>query len=97
MAHTPSESESGVDRSPSSEPEEAAPPLRLRDSLLAVVDSPAALESAVAAVAAGSGPVALDVERASGYRYSPRAYLVQLRREGAGTALIDPVPFDDLV
>ena len=30
-------------------------------------------------------------ERASGYRYSSRAYLVQLRRAGAGTALIDPI------
>jgi ribonuclease D len=86
-----------VDRRPSSEPEEVAPPLRLRDSLPAVVDSPTALKSTVEAVATGTGPVALDAERASGYRYSPRAYLVQLRREGAGTALIDPLPFDDLV
>ncbi len=39
--------------------------------------------------AAGSGPVAVDAERASGYRYGQRAYLVQLRRAGAGTALID--------
>ena len=44
----------------------------------------------------GSGPIALDAERASGYRYSPRAYLIQLRREGSGTALIDPTVFDDL-
>jgi ribonuclease D len=41
--------------------------------------------------------VAVDAERASGYRYSSRAYLVQLRREGAGTALIDPIAFDDLL
>lgn len=41
-------------------------------------------------LAAGTGPVAFDAERASGYRYSQRAYLIQLRREGAGTALIDP-------
>ncbi|MBB5872427.1 ribonuclease D [Allocatelliglobosispora scoriae] len=44
----------------------------------------------------GVGPVALDAERASGYRYSQRAYLVQLRRRGSGTALIDPVPLPDL-
>ena len=50
----------------------------------------------VARVAAGTGPVALDAERASGYRYSPRAYLIQLRREGSGTALIDPTGYDDL-
>ena len=42
-------------------------------------------------LAAGTGPVAIDAERASGYRYSNRAYLVQLRREGAGTALVDPI------
>ena len=50
----------------------------------------------MARVAAGTGPIALDAERASGYRYSPRAYLIQLRREGSGTALIDPIAFDDL-
>lgn len=44
--------------------------------------------------AAGTGPVAVDAERASGFRYSQRAYLVQLRRAGAGTALIDPIPLD---
>ena len=41
--------------------------------------------------------MAVDAERASGYRYSSRAYLMQLRREGAGTALIDPIAFDDLL
>ena len=35
--------------------------------------------------------MAVDAERASGYRYSARAYLVQIRREGAGTLLIDPI------
>ena len=33
----------------------------------------------------------MDAERASGFRYSNRAYLVQIRRAGAGTVLIDPV------
>lgn len=56
----------------------------------------AALAEMIAAFAAGSGPVAVDAERASGYRYGQRAYLVQLRREGAGTALIDPVACPDL-
>ncbi|MFY0406944.1 ribonuclease D [Solicola sp. PLA-1-18] len=83
----------GVD---ATEPEETLPPLRLRDPLPPVVDTPDALAEVVRAVAAGTGPVALDAERASGYRYSARAYLVQLRREGAGTFLIDPIPFGDL-
>ena len=39
----------------------------------------------------GSGPFAVDAERASGFRYSNRAYLIQIRRAGAGTVLIDPV------
>ncbi|MFC4145294.1 ribonuclease D [Micromonospora mangrovi] len=54
------------------------------------------LAEVVARFAAGTGPVALDAERASGYRYSQRAYLVQLRRAGSGTALVDPLPLPDL-
>ncbi|MEU6127955.1 ribonuclease D [Saccharopolyspora sp. NPDC047091] len=61
------------------------------DGVPPVVETPEALETAAAALAAGSGPVAVDTERASGYRYSQRAYLVQLRRDGAGTVLVDPV------
>ncbi|NUR25152.1 MAG: ribonuclease D, partial [Catenulispora sp.] len=55
-----------------------------------------ALAAAVTALAAGNGPVAVDAERASGYKYSQRAYLVQIRRQGAGTFLIDPVACPDL-
>jgi ribonuclease D len=51
---------------------------------------------AAAAMASGRGPIGIDAERASGYRYGQRAYLVQLRREGAGTWLIDPVACPDL-
>lgn len=47
-------------------------------------------------LADAAGPVAIDAERASGYRYSQRAYLIQIRREGAGTALIDPIACEDL-
>ncbi len=78
------------------DPAPPAPLLTLRDGLPPITDTPEALAEVVAAVAAGTGPVGLDAERASGYRYSARAYLVQLRREGAGTALIDPIAFDDL-
>ena len=41
----------------------------------------------------GTGPVAIDAERAHGFRYSQRAYLIQLRRKGSGTHLIDPIAF----
>jgi ribonuclease D len=54
------------------------------------------LARAVQALAAGTGPVALDAERASGYRYGQRAYLIQIRREGSGTWLIDPMACPDL-
>jgi ribonuclease D len=47
-------------------------------------------------LAAGHGPVAVDAERASGYRYGQRAYLVQLNRRGAGNVLIDPLALPDL-
>jgi ribonuclease D len=66
------------------------------DGVPPVVDSERGLDEAAAAIASGEGPVALDAERASGYRYGQRAYLVQLRREGAGTWLVDPVAVPDL-
>ena len=78
-------------------PEPEAPPaplLTLRDGLPEVVETDERLLEACAALAAATGPVAIDAERASGYRYSNRAYLIQLRREGAGTWLIDPIPLD---
>ncbi|WP_438612666.1 HRDC domain-containing protein [Kocuria cellulosilytica] len=60
------------------------------DGIPPVIDTVAGLERAAAAVAEGSGPAAIDTERASGFRYGQRAFLVQLRREGVGTVLIDP-------
>jgi ribonuclease D len=62
----------------------------------AVIDDPVALAGTESTFATGTGPVAIDAERASGHRYSSRAYLVQLRRADIGTALIDPIPFGDL-
>lgn len=73
------------------------PRLGLRDPLPDVIDDVDAYVAYCARVSIGSGPVALDAERASGYRYSQRAYLVQVRRDGAGTGMIDPIAFDDLV
>lgn len=67
-----------------------------REGTPAPIETPDALAEVIDRFAAGTGPVAIDAERASGYRYSQRAYLVQLRRAGAGTALLDPLPFDDL-
>ncbi|MHA7238594.1 HRDC domain-containing protein [Arthrobacter sp. TMS1-12-1] len=67
-----------------------------RDGVPLVIDTQAGLERAAAALAAGTGPAGVDAERASGFRYGQRAFLVQIRREGAGTWLIDPEPFRDL-
>lgn len=61
-----------------------------------VVASATALDAAVAVLGGGTGPVAIDTERASGYRYWQRAYLIQVRREGTGTVLIDPIGLADL-
>ncbi|MFJ2648334.1 HRDC domain-containing protein [Streptomyces sp. NPDC087420] len=72
------------------------PLLEPREGIPPVVETDDALARVIAAFAAGTGPVAVDAERASGYRYGQRAYLVQLRRAGAGTALIDPVGCPDL-
>jgi len=76
--------------------EAASPRLELREPLTPLIETQDALDAVCAAIAAGTGSVALDAERASGYRYSQRAYLVQIRREGAGSALIDPIAFNDL-
>ncbi|MGW5098675.1 HRDC domain-containing protein [Streptomyces nodosus] len=77
---------------PPDDVEEAPIPLlEPRDGIPPVITDEDSLAEVVAAFAAGSGPVAVDAERASGYRYGQRAYLVQLRREGAGSALIDPI------
>ncbi|NKQ26957.1 ribonuclease D [Streptomyces galbus] len=80
----------------STAPGAPTPLLEPREGIPPVIADEAGLAEVVAAFAAGSGPVAVDAERASGYRYGQRAYLVQLRREGAGTALIDPVACPDL-
>jgi ribonuclease D len=64
-----------------------------------VIETREAYLDAVARISAGEGPVAVDAERASGFRYSQRAYLIQVFRRGAGTFLFDPPAigsFDEL-
>jgi ribonuclease D len=74
----------------------ATPLLAPRDGLPPVVENSTQLMEYAEALRSGNGPVAVDAERASGYRYGQRAYLVQIRRNGSGTGLIDPVPLPDL-
>ncbi len=66
------------------------------DGIPSVVHDQAGLDEVIAAVRRGTGPIAIDAERASGYRYGQDAYLVQLRRHGSGTHLIDPLGCPDL-
>lgn len=66
------------------------------DGIPPVWHTPAEITQCAAALASGTGPVAIDAERASGFRYGNRAYLVQLRREGSGTHLIDPIDVTNL-
>lgn len=61
------------------------------DGVPEVSVTPAQIGAAADLLAGGHGPFAVDAERASGFRYSNRAYLIQIRRAGAGTVLIDPV------
>jgi ribonuclease D len=98
--NNPESDENAPDAAPGGPPpSEAGGPTPLtepRDGTPEPVTTAAGLADVVARFSGGTGPVAVDAERASGYRYTHRAYLVQLRREGAGTALIDPMPFGDL-
>ena len=48
------------------------------------------LADVVQIFAAQSGPIAVDAERASGFKYGGQAYLVQLYRRGAPIVMIDP-------
>jgi ribonuclease D len=72
------------------------PLLEPREGLPPLVTTAEALADATRRLGAGHGPVAVDAERASGFRYGHRAFLVQFRRGGAGTLLIDPVACPDL-
>lgn len=70
---------------------QATPLLAPREGVPNVSVSRSEIARAADLLASGTGAFAVDAERASGFRYSNRAYLVQIRRAGAGTVLIDPV------
>lgn len=62
-----------------------------RDGLPAVIENPDQWREATHQILQGRGPIAIDAERASGYRYSQRAYLIQVKRDGGGLHLFDPI------
>ncbi|MCV7434258.1 HRDC domain-containing protein [Mycolicibacterium bacteremicum] len=82
--------ESGAEVEPDAEPE-PTPLLAPADGVPAVSFYPSDMVKAAELLASGTGPFAVDAERASGFRYSNRAYLIQIKRAGAGIVLIDPV------
>jgi ribonuclease D len=71
----------------------AVPLLEPAEGTPGVIDTESAFESALKQLSHGSGPFAVDAERASGFRYSARAYLIQIKRKDGGLHLIDPIPF----
>ncbi len=58
-----------------------------------VIDTEIAFSKALEELRSGNGAFAVDAERASGYKYSQRAYLIQIKRNDGGLHLIDPIPF----
>src|SRR6266700_6502974 len=77
-------------------PAVSVPLLEPREGLPPLVVTTEELTEATQRLGSGTGPVAVDAERASGFRYGHRACLVQLRRDGAGTMLIDPMACPNL-
>ena len=71
----------------------ATPLLRPAGGVPAIIDTEAAFDAAIEELSQGTGPFAFDAERASGFKYSARAYLIQIKRTNGGLHLIDPIPF----
>lgn len=80
------------------EPEVTAEPVvelplleRPRVKEIVFVDTCEKLARAVETLRRCSGPFGLDAERASGFKYSQRAYLIQIHRKNSPIYLIDPI------
>ena len=71
----------------------AVPLLQPAEGTPPVIDTESKFKDALTQLAQGHGPFAVDAERASGFRYSARAYLIQIKRNNGGLHLIDPIPF----
>ena len=75
---------------------EAPLPAAVLSSPPVLISDQDALKNTISELANGTGPFAVDAERASGFKYSARAYLIQVSRRGGGTHLIDPIAVTDL-
>jgi len=67
------------------------PLLTPRNGIPDLVVTDSAFIEMMTTLSQGLGPIAIDAERASSYRYSQRAYLIQIFRRGGGLHLIDPI------
>ncbi|GAB3299487.1 ribonuclease D [Epidermidibacterium keratini] len=93
---TPTGSDPAAAEGPTAAGPAPTPLRRPRGGKPPLITDPADVQRVADQLAAGTGPVGVDAERASGYRYSARAQLVQLHRAGAGIVLIDPIATGDL-
>ena len=73
----------------------ATPLLTPREGMPVLVSSNESMSQVIEQLSKGHGPIAIDAERASGYRYSQRAYLIQIFRRDGGLHLIDPIAVSD--
>ncbi len=67
-----------------------------RDGVPPVIETVEDLGQAAHRLESGRTPIAVDVERAQGFRYGADPWLVQIRREDVGTFLIDSHALPDL-
>jgi ribonuclease D len=74
---------------------ELTPLLLPRAGVPPVITTESAFEEMISTLLNGVGPIAIDAERASGYKYSQRAYLIQLYRVNGGLHLIDPIAIEN--
>ena len=69
----------------------ATPLLSPKSGLPELIVNEKDFEITLEQIAKGFGPIAFDAERASGFKYSARAYLIQIHRRDGGLHLIDPI------
>lgn len=87
-----SESQPNSGENDSDSQAKALTPLRrARVDVAPLVVSKEDFRSSINELKAGVGPLAVDAERASGYRYNSHAYLFQFYRRGSRIFLVDPM------
>jgi ribonuclease D len=86
-----------VQDSPLGEPQAPLVPLTSPQSKVHLVTTEQELALAVKQLEGTPGAVAIDAERASGFKYSQRAYLIQIKSQSSDIFLIDPTSESTLI